>query len=187
MSARIRILMDVKKPLRRVQRVSVKQGSSTLIEVKYESLPTICYGCGLIGHIERDCSVQQVEDDRVEKQWGAWLRASPRKGRLRLEEETRRFLKQARSLRFDEPAVVSKEQTAQLERHNLTAVTSPTSLEQEQGDLVEHESCMEEGYDRRGPKLLPMKICHPMSQVIYLSLVFLLLLLSQRGWVKANL
>lgn len=66
-SARVCIFMDVKKPLRRVQRVSVKQGVSALIEYKYERLPTFCYGCGLIGHIERDCPMRQVEDDMVEE------------------------------------------------------------------------------------------------------------------------
>ncbi|XP_048504096.1 uncharacterized protein LOC125499392 [Beta vulgaris subsp. vulgaris] len=69
-SARVRVLIDVTKPLRRVQRISVKKGVSALVEFKYERLPTFCYGCGLIGHIERDCSMVN-EDDRIEgKQWG---------------------------------------------------------------------------------------------------------------------
>ena len=50
-SARLRILLDVTKPLRRVQRVALKGGTSALIEIKYERLPTFCYMCGVIGHI----------------------------------------------------------------------------------------------------------------------------------------
>ncbi|XP_057246850.1 uncharacterized protein LOC130589567 [Beta vulgaris subsp. vulgaris] len=61
-SARVRILLDIKKPLRRVQRISLKDGSTVLVDVKYERLPTFCYACGLIGHIERDCLVNQEED-----------------------------------------------------------------------------------------------------------------------------
>ncbi|XP_019106198.1 uncharacterized protein LOC109135534 [Beta vulgaris subsp. vulgaris] len=46
-SARIRILLDVTKPLRRVQRIALKNGESTLVELKYERLPTFCYVCVL--------------------------------------------------------------------------------------------------------------------------------------------
>lgn len=63
-----------------------------MIEFKYERLPTFCYACGMIGHIERDCINIPDEDRSVEKQWGTWLRASPRKGRLKLQEETRSFM-----------------------------------------------------------------------------------------------
>ncbi|XP_010684899.1 uncharacterized protein LOC104899410 [Beta vulgaris subsp. vulgaris] len=48
-------------------------------------------------HIERDC-VESSEDDKdVERQWGAWLRASPRRGRQKMEEETRAFLKEVKA------------------------------------------------------------------------------------------
>ncbi|KMT00777.1 hypothetical protein BVRB_9g220580 [Beta vulgaris subsp. vulgaris] len=99
-SARLRILLDVTKPLRRVQRVALKDGSSALIEIKYERLPTFCYMCGRIGHIERDCLMASEENKEDEKQWGSWIRASPRRGRQRIEEETKVFLKGARVLDF---------------------------------------------------------------------------------------
>ena len=100
-SARLRILLDIKKPLKRVQRIAVKSGSSVLVEIKYERLPTFCYMCGVIGHIERDCLSPLVEDKEEEKQWGSWIRASPRRGRQKLAEEAKEFLKGARSLAFD--------------------------------------------------------------------------------------
>lgn len=67
-SARIRILLDVTKPLRRVQRIALKNGESTLVELKYERLPTFCYVCDTIGHIERDCLMNHEDDKEVEKQ-----------------------------------------------------------------------------------------------------------------------
>lgn len=41
--AHLRVLLDVTKPLRRVQRVALKSDSSTLVEIKYERLTTFCY------------------------------------------------------------------------------------------------------------------------------------------------
>ncbi|KMS96629.1 hypothetical protein BVRB_8g201250 [Beta vulgaris subsp. vulgaris] len=40
------------------------------------------------------------ENKEDEKQWGAWIRASPRRGRQKIEEETKAFLKGARALDF---------------------------------------------------------------------------------------
>lgn len=99
-SVRARILLDVTLTLRRVQRISLKNGNSTMVEIKYERLPTFCYVCGTIGHIERDCMMPQDEEKDIEKQWGSWLRASPRKGRLKMEDEARQFLRCAKSLDF---------------------------------------------------------------------------------------
>ncbi|KMT01423.1 hypothetical protein BVRB_9g214320 [Beta vulgaris subsp. vulgaris] len=94
-------MLDVTQPLRRVQRIALRKGETALVELKYERLPTFCYVCGTIGHIERDCPVNHEDDKEFDKQWGSWLRASPRKGRQRLEEETKAFLNCARTINFD--------------------------------------------------------------------------------------
>lgn len=78
-SAQLRILLDVTKPLLRVQRVSLKGETLALIEIKYERLPTFCYMCGVIGHIEQDYLRASEEDKDDEKQWGSSIRASPRR------------------------------------------------------------------------------------------------------------
>ena len=102
-SARLKVRLDVSKPLRRVQKIKAKGGEVSMIEIKYERLPTFCYECGVIGHIERDCQVDRDEGDEDTKQWGTWLRASPRRGRIKLMEETKAFLRSNRKLNFDGP------------------------------------------------------------------------------------
>nr|CCA66049.1 hypothetical protein [Beta vulgaris subsp. vulgaris] len=118
-SARIRVLIDITKPLRRVQRFALKNGVSALVEIKYERLPTFCFLCGVIGHIGRDCVEVFEEDKEGESQWGAWLRASPRRGRQKMEEEEKCFLKGARALEF---VRIEKEPTSRNMHNDLRNV-----------------------------------------------------------------
>lgn len=99
-SARVRVMLDITKPLRRVQKIRTRQGSLAILEIKYERLPSFCFLCGVIGHIERDCGCAEEEEETVERQWGAWIRASPRRGRLKIQEETKAFLSCARKIPF---------------------------------------------------------------------------------------
>lgn len=41
-SARVRVLLDVIKPLCRVQKIALKNGDVAMVELKYECLPTFC-------------------------------------------------------------------------------------------------------------------------------------------------
>ena len=68
-SARLKILVDVTKPLRRRQQVRSREGQLVSIDVKYERLPNFCYGCGCLGHIERDCLLLTDEERENEKLW----------------------------------------------------------------------------------------------------------------------
>lgn len=154
-SARVRILLDIKKPLRRVQRISLKDGSTVLVDVKYERLPTFCYACGLIGHIERDCLVNQEEDGNEGKQWGSWLRASPRKGRLKQEEETRIFLRTAKSLFFEKPSSAITEAAREPVVTVDEEVGSGVILEKEKEDRLEFDTTMEDLNTQQGTAVVP--------------------------------
>jgi hypothetical protein len=74
---RIRVEIRVDQPLPRgvsmKEREDDKEG--TWFEIKYERIPHFCFECGCIVHPEDGCAVEKSEI----KQWGEWLRASPRK------------------------------------------------------------------------------------------------------------
>ncbi|KAJ8444433.1 hypothetical protein Cgig2_005955 [Carnegiea gigantea] len=70
-----RVDIDISKPLR--------QGIDVMIQLKYVKLPDFCYGCGLLGHVLKDCEVVEAEEDDPNLQYSSWLRASPRKSRRR--------------------------------------------------------------------------------------------------------
>ncbi|KAK4416893.1 hypothetical protein Salat_2514800 [Sesamum alatum] len=57
---------------------SLPGGETITVSFTYEKLPTFCYGCGVLGHIMRDCT-QWLEQgkgpgDESDLPYGAWLR-----------------------------------------------------------------------------------------------------------------
>lgn len=47
---------------------------------KYEAVPTFCFICGLIGHGEKFRGrLFKTPEERIEKPYGAWMRADPRR------------------------------------------------------------------------------------------------------------
>jgi interleukin-1 receptor-associated kinase 1 len=80
---RIRVSMDLRKPLKRKSKLSF-QGKDIWVDYKYERLPNFCFACGRIGHQMRDC--EEIEDhdsdayselEEKDLAFGPWLRASP--------------------------------------------------------------------------------------------------------------
>ncbi|CAJ2671908.1 unnamed protein product [Trifolium pratense] len=80
---RIRVSMDLRKPLKRGSKLSF-QGKDIWVDYKYERLPNFCFACGRIGHQMRDC--EEVDDhdtdayselEEKDQAFGPWLRASP--------------------------------------------------------------------------------------------------------------
>ncbi|XP_074283620.1 uncharacterized protein LOC141608157 [Silene latifolia] len=59
----VRVLYDIRVPLKASIAIRVRDGRTINFPVKYERLPTYCYGCGLIGHGEKDCEHGPYEDD----------------------------------------------------------------------------------------------------------------------------
>ncbi|XP_052486335.1 uncharacterized protein LOC128041066 [Gossypium raimondii] len=53
---RLRVLLNVQRPLRRGIFVSIGNGNKSWIPFKYEKLPTFSFGCGRLGHGIHDCS-----------------------------------------------------------------------------------------------------------------------------------
>ena len=54
---RIRVRIDVKKPLKAKMKIKLAGSEWGWIEFKYERLPLFCFVCGKIGHSERFCEL----------------------------------------------------------------------------------------------------------------------------------
>lgn len=78
---RIKIRLDVRKPLKRKKKIKRRNGSEFVVSCKYERLGDFCFACGLVTHTERFC--RKSLDTRSEggvQEWGSWLRAQTRRG-----------------------------------------------------------------------------------------------------------
>jgi hypothetical protein len=76
---RIRVNVDITKPLCRGRRAKLEQDKETWISFKYERLPNFCYWCGFLTHTDKDCPIWLRNQDTLrleDQQFGAWLRAS---------------------------------------------------------------------------------------------------------------
>ena len=59
---RVRVIIDVTKPLKRHQLIKTRGGSTVKITIKYERLPHICFLYGLMNHTEKNCTLVIKED-----------------------------------------------------------------------------------------------------------------------------
>lgn len=73
---RIKVMLDIDKPLRRGMRIATGKKSSKWVGVKYERLEDFCFFCGRLDHIEKDCQHPLVHEnsDEVVYQYGPYLR-----------------------------------------------------------------------------------------------------------------
>lgn len=73
---RIRVGLDVEKPIKRRMKVKRENGSWNWVNFKYERLGTFCFECGMLGHSDRDCEVVYANPTKtIERAYGTWLRA----------------------------------------------------------------------------------------------------------------
>ena len=72
--------MDVTIPLCRGRKISLENGKIGWVSFKYERLPIICYWCGCLDHIDKDCD-RWIESNGTpnleDREYGPWIRASP--------------------------------------------------------------------------------------------------------------
>lgn len=52
---RIRVRLDIRKPLKRRKKICKKDKSEVVVNCKYEKLGEICFLCGLLFHTDRFC------------------------------------------------------------------------------------------------------------------------------------
>lgn len=75
-SIRMRVLIDVRKPLVKSVKLKMRGGMEDEFEVKYEKPPIFCFVCGMIGHGVKDCDDNKDVDPPVLK-YDMGLKASP--------------------------------------------------------------------------------------------------------------
>ncbi|KAE8795827.1 retrotransposon unclassified [Hordeum vulgare] len=73
---RVKVRMFIERPLMRGTMLGAKGGKcSRWCPFVYEYLPEFSYVCGVIGHIDKDCSKKLKKEE--EPQFGSWLRWNP--------------------------------------------------------------------------------------------------------------
>jgi hypothetical protein len=61
---RIRVLVDIRLPLKKAKKIKKPGGEGKMVQFKYERLGTFCYLCGLIGHSDTQCpKLFEIEED----------------------------------------------------------------------------------------------------------------------------
>lgn len=77
---RVRVLLDITKPLKRKMKIKKGSGDWLWVELKYERLPNFCFLCGIIGHTKRFCpKLFEGANEETERPYGSWLRATGRR------------------------------------------------------------------------------------------------------------
>lgn len=79
---RIKVWFDIRKPLLRGVTMEVgPNGKTQWCLIKYEFLPNFCYVCGLLGHVDGECSKGCWKEKK--KPFGPELRVRPSRRRFR--------------------------------------------------------------------------------------------------------
>ncbi|KAA3460790.1 nucleolin-like [Gossypium australe] len=77
---RIRVQIDVRKPLKRRKKVMISESKVSFANFKYEKLTLFCFLCGCLGHGESFCPLRlRIGTQEVEFGWDLSLRAPMRR------------------------------------------------------------------------------------------------------------
>ncbi|KAK1363579.1 hypothetical protein POM88_039140 [Heracleum sosnowskyi] len=77
---RIRVTLSLLIPVKRRMKLKKSGNEWCWVNFQYESIPTFCFICGIIGHGEKFCDkIFDTPIENIEKPYGPWLRADPRR------------------------------------------------------------------------------------------------------------
>lgn len=73
---RVRVSIDLSKPLKRRMKIRKSGDEWQWIVFKYENVPSFCFICGLLGHSEKFCGrLFDTPENEIVRPYGAWMRA----------------------------------------------------------------------------------------------------------------
>lgn len=77
---RVRVSIPIDSPLKRRTKLRKSETEWCWVYFKYEAVLTFCFICGLIGHSDKFCDkLFDVQGSDIEKPYGAWMRADPKR------------------------------------------------------------------------------------------------------------
>ena len=80
---RIRVSIDVRKPLKRRMKLKKKGGEWIWIDFKYERLNIFCFICGLLEHTEKQClKLYDCPSSEILRVYGHLLKAPSRRSQM---------------------------------------------------------------------------------------------------------
>ncbi|CAA0809040.1 Unknown protein [Striga hermonthica] len=75
---RLQVSLDVRKPIPRW--TSIRLGEKIVtVQFKYEKLVSLCFYCGILGHMDKNCPIRKeaiAKKDLKDGQYGEWLKAT---------------------------------------------------------------------------------------------------------------
>ena len=77
---RVKVEVDVSKPLCKGRKVALNDDTKIWVSFKYEKLPNFCYWCGMVSHVDRECDVWLSGKGSLgldQQGYGNWLRVAP--------------------------------------------------------------------------------------------------------------
>jgi 14-3-3 protein epsilon len=78
---RVRVKLDVRRPLKKDSKVRDKEGAWCTVNFKYEKLGVFCFVCGIKRHAKNNCEVRfTMENDDGRREWSGEIRADQRRG-----------------------------------------------------------------------------------------------------------
>ena len=131
---RVRVELDITKPLSRGRRVRFGPDSDGWVSFRYERLPVFCYWCGILTHDAKECDIWLRSKGTLRTQqqpFGDWLRATPtsiskRKVISVAGQETRRKGSEANQNIQEEAATTVTERVSVMTRTETMSVSEGT-------------------------------------------------------------
>lgn len=74
---RLRVAIKITKPLRRGVKLRTSEDTAAWCPILYEKLPDLCFRCGMIGHLQRECQLLgNLSGEKGCFEYGEWMKVT---------------------------------------------------------------------------------------------------------------